>query len=209
MADLLERCGGQGAHTPWDWAASPLRVWAPPWDSSHPPENWITTQLFISVFHFASIFWFTKALASGGCAPDAPSSFHNNQLYHTLRRNTWEIIQIENRVYINKFENLTKLNILVFFMNDLTANETQVMCPGYNFELKFQLFRLMLCSWWARHRLKIRTPLDKNMAFPPPLEKCINQPLKGFTNQMEAVIGKFQVELNMVLIRSLAISRQA
>ena len=42
---------------------------------------------------------------------------------------------------------------------------------GNSCNLKFQLFRLMLCSLWARNQLKISTPFDLKMAFPSPLEK--------------------------------------
>ena len=39
-----------------------------------------------------------------------------------------------------------------------------------NCKLKFQLFRLMLCSLWARNRLKISTPLGLRNGISTPLE---------------------------------------
>ena len=57
VADLLGVWGG-GVSTPLGLSSTPLRIQAPPLRFFAPPtENaGITTQLFISVFHFASIF---------------------------------------------------------------------------------------------------------------------------------------------------------
>ena len=113
---------------------------------SSPPNHLIT------VHHFASIFSFTKALSSGGAAPRPRCTFpyHNNQLRWMAEK--WFKYYEQNNYRLKK-QVLKSIRL------------------GNSCNLKFQLFRLMLCSLWARNQLKISTPFDLKMAFPSPLEK--------------------------------------